>query len=140
MRTRLNFLTVSRAACAALLLVLSSVLPAAAVVDSRPSNALTLQDTPVTVRTCAASVPCGVSSFICYNPNGSAAYVQLFDLSTTVTPGSTVPTAVISMEASRAVAGTVGWRFYSAVQAIATTTPTGATPASTAVVCTFGVQ
>ena len=70
------------------------------------------------------------------NTTGAAAYVQLFDAATAgaVTPGTTVPDHVLTMAASASaidVFSSDGYVFELGVVAVATTTNTGSTGATT---------
>lgn len=80
----------------------------------------------------------------CYNPNGSAAYVQLFDVATTagVTLGTTTPTLSFGLPASSYTeivhVSTLGIHFANGLQIAATTTATGSTAPGTPLTCDAG--
>jgi hypothetical protein len=78
----------------------------------------------------------------CYNPNGSAASVQLFDaLAGNVTLGTTAPNAFITLGATSGrsipVLG-LGLQFLNGIAFAATTTPTGSTAPGSALQCSYG--
>lgn len=76
----------------------------------------------------------------CYNPNTSVAFVQVFDAATagSVTLGSTTPKYALPIPAGSNggyALALVGLQFASGIQVAATTTATGSTAPSTALVC-----
>lgn len=76
----------------------------------------------------------------CYNPNASAAYVQLFNAATSnVTVGTTAPYDVVPLQATTTVTWAVpaGDIYSVAISAAATTTYNGSTSPGTALVCSF---
>lgn len=102
-----------------------------------PSFAAALAGTVTAIR---ASGQAQLGGVTCYNPNASAAYVQVFDAATAaaVTLGTTASTLSIGIPPSLSgsfVPGTNGVHFASGIQWAATTTPTGSTPPSTGLAC-----
>ena len=91
--------------------------------------------TVVTVKSSAGEL----GAYHCLNPNTSAAYVQIFDISGTVTLGTTTP--VLSLGLPATSGGNLEWangiHFANAIKVAATTTATGLTATSTAVDCNF---
>lgn len=80
-----------------------------------------------------------------YNPNASAAFIQLFNAATAaaVTLGTTPPTMSIGLAASvnnPIVLGTDGAAFPLGIQVAATTTYNGSSAPGSAVVANFGVK
>jgi hypothetical protein len=74
----------------------------------------------------------------CYNPNATAAYVQIFDAPVaSVTLGTTPPSQSIGIAAtaSRNFTLSPGEEFLNAISIAATTTPTGSTAPATALTC-----
>lgn len=90
-----------------------------------------------TVQTVVGSAA-DVEGYYCWNPNSSVAYVQLFDVSGSVTLGSTAPKWSIGIPPTSAanLAG-LGLKFANAVKVASTTTATGSTANSTALDCNF---
>lgn len=74
----------------------------------------------------------------CYNPNASVEYVQIFDLATTVTLGTTPPTLAIPLAASTVSQLPFPAVMLNGLQLAATTTATGSTAPGSALVCNFG--
>jgi hypothetical protein len=74
-----------------------------------------------------------VTGWMIYNPNATIAYVQLFDLATTVTLGTTVPTLSLPIPAgaSANLLDGAGIAFDNGIQVACTTTATGSTAPST---------
>lgn len=128
------------AAVASALLLATLAGPGLADVSSRGVPLAALTTTPVNARTCAPSVPCGVDWLSCSNANASVEYVQLFDTTATVTPGTTAPYFFVALGASQTTSLQLGVRFFSEVQLIAATTPTGGSAPGTALNCSVGVQ
>jgi len=84
-----------------------------------------------------------LDSLICINPDASAtAYVQLFNTTSSVTLGTTVPDAFVSCPPGKSNCGgtNINWNFSTGVKAAATTTATNSTAATTALDCTFGIR
>jgi hypothetical protein len=81
-----------------------------------------------------------IDSMICFNPHASAdAYVQMFNTTSSVTLGTTVPDAFIPCPHAQNCGGTnINWNFGTGWKVAATTTSTGSTGATTALECTFG--
>ncbi len=75
---------------------------------------------------------------ICYNPNASVEYVQVFDLATTVTLGTTPPTLSIPLAASTVTQLPFPAVMLNGLQIAGTTTATGSTAPGSALVCNFG--
>lgn len=78
--------------------------------------------------------------YMVYNPNSSVSYVQIFDVASgSVTLGTTAPTYVIPLPATAAanVEFTAGINHATAITLAATTTATGSTAPSTALVGFF---
>lgn len=77
----------------------------------------------------------------CYNPNASAAYIQVFDVAKAsgVTLGTTVPVASFGFAATTGASvlnlTALGIHFANGIQVAATTTATGLTAPSTALDC-----
>jgi hypothetical protein len=90
--------------------------------------------------------PGTLSWLYAYNPNASAVFVQLFDAATpgAVTPGTTAPKLSLGIPASDSVAlnasDIAGTVFENGIVACATTTATGGTAPSTALVFNCGVR
>lgn len=76
----------------------------------------------------------------CYNPNASAAYVQLFDTTGAVTLGTTTPKMSIGIPATQHVSVQVGAAFLAGIKVAATTTATGSTAPSAALDCNFAIR
>jgi hypothetical protein len=92
-----------------------------------------------TVTTIQSSGPKKLDLYECYNPNGSAAYVQVFDISGTVTLGTSTAKNVFGIAAnSRGGLAAMGLTYSNAIKVAATTTATGSTAPGTALVCNFG--
>jgi hypothetical protein len=100
-----------------------------------PISFAALSTTVQTVRGSAG----GFESYQCYNPNSSVAYVQVFDISSTVTLGTSTPKWSIGIAAtsSQGLSG-LAMPFANAIKVAATTTATGSTAPTTALVCNFG--
>lgn len=105
--------------------------------DSTPVLATTLGTTVVTVKAVFGIL----TSYFIYNPNASAAYVQIFDTTGSVTLGSTVPKWSIAVPAT-AAANLSGLRlnFANAIKVAATTTVNGTTGPNTGLDCNFGYE
>lgn len=88
--------------------------------------------------------PSGLCGYNIYNPNSSVTYIQFFDLDAdNVTVGTTVPTFTLALPATGGVdapPASTSLLFSKGVTISATTTPTGSTAPSTAVVCTLFVD
>ena len=80
-----------------------------------------------------------LGAYHCLNLNSSVAYIQVFDISGTVTLGTTTP--VLSLGLPATSGGNLEWangiHFANAIKVAATTTATGLTAPSTAVDCNF---
>lgn len=102
-----------------------------------PILANALSTTVITVNSSAAVL----TSYYCYNPNSSAAYVQIFDISGTVTLGTSTPKWSIAIPAtSGANLAGLSLNFANAIKVAATTTATGSSAPSTALDCNFGYR
>ena len=125
---------------AAIVGMLGWALPAVAQSGAYLANGLST--TVKTARTCPASavVPCGMVWLSCLNPNASAAYVQVFDTTGTVTLGTAVPKLSFGLGATQATVFAVDVKFVAAVKIAATTTATGNTAPGTALDCNVGIQ
>jgi hypothetical protein len=78
--------------------------------------------------------------YMVYNPNTVACYIQLFDIATaSVTVGTTTPTYVLPIPAASAanLELSCGIDHATAITVAATTTATGGTTPTTALVCVF---
>jgi hypothetical protein len=77
--------------------------------------------------------------YACDNPNGSAAWIQVFDASATtgITPGTTPPKFFLPVPAG-AYSAVVPANVLNGIVIAATTTPTGGTAPSTALSCSIG--
>lgn len=83
--------------------------------------------------------------YMVMNLNAAPAYLQVFDLTSNVTLGLTVPTAVLPLPANATAANglaanlelTAGMKLANGLKVGATTTATGATPVSTGIIGTF---
>jgi hypothetical protein len=84
-----------------------------------------------------------LTSYYCFNPNTSVAYVQIHDIATAggVTLGTTVPKWSIGIPASGGanLAG-LALSFAAGIQVAATTTSGGSSAPSTALDCNFGYR
>lgn len=84
-----------------------------------------------------------VGKTLCYNPNATIAYVQLFNLAAaSVTVGTTSPleSVPIPPTLNGGFASPIGDLFSTAISAAATTTPTGGSAPSTALTCNFAYR
>jgi hypothetical protein len=81
----------------------------------------------------------GFESFSCYNPNSSVSYVQVFDISGSVTLGTSTPKLSFGIPANQSW-GLVDLAivFANAIKVAATTTAAGSTAPTNALVCNFG--
>jgi hypothetical protein len=105
------------------------------VLSVTPSLVPALSTSVTTIRSSAG----GFESYECYNPNSSVAYVQVFDISGTVTLGSSTPKQSIGIPATnRAGLSDLAMPYSNAIKVAATTTATGSTAPTTALVCNFG--
>jgi hypothetical protein len=100
-----------------------------------------LSTTPLTVSAGAAVL----NSYFCLNPNTSTTYIQIFDISGTVTLGTSTPKWSIGIPAGTGNPGAgnlsqMNLNFANAIKVAATTTATGSTAPSTALDCNFGVR
>ena len=96
-----------------------------------------------TVKGVLASATGKLMSYYIYNPNSSAAYVQIFDVATTggVTVGTTVPKWSVAIPATSAAnLGGLNMAFSNGIQVAATTTAKGSSAPSTALDCNFGYR
>lgn len=81
----------------------------------------------------------GVIQYLqCYNPDAAVSYVQIFDTTGTVTLGTTAPTLSLGFGATTGQNYTFGTWLHSGIKVAATTTPTGSTAPTTALVCNVG--
>lgn len=82
-----------------------------------------------------------LTSYYVYNPNSSVAFVQIYDISGSVTVGTSVPKWSIGIPATSA-ANLAGLRltFANAIKVAATTTAGGASAPSTALEANFGYE
>jgi len=95
-----------------------------------------LTNTKVAVKASAGTF----GGYMIYNPNSSAAYIQIFDVaSASVTLGSTTPTYVITIPATAGanLEMTNGINHATAITLAATTSATGSTAPSTALTAFF---
>lgn len=83
-----------------------------------------------------------LGSWHCYNPSNAAAFVQVFNVTGTVTLGTTVPDLSFGMATltNGGLEFTNGVVFSNAIKVAATTTATGSTAPSAALVCNFGYK
>lgn len=113
-----------------------NLIPSESAVPPRtPVRASALSTTVVTVS--GAGI---LDSIILFNPNTSVAYVQIFDISGTVTLGTSIPRLSIGVpkEDSVCLSG-LNLKFPNAIKVAATTTAAGSSAPSTALDCNFGV-
>lgn len=119
------------------LMLAATLTPALALDGVTPLLANGLTTTVKTVKSTE-----GVVAWLsCYNPNSAVAYVQFFDTAGAVTLGTTAPrlavglapSATTTLPLARAV-------FLNGVKIAATTTATGSTAPTTAVVCNLGIR
>lgn len=110
--------------------------------DSYVPNAQTsLLATVASVKSNAAGL---LGMVQCYNPNASAAFVQIFDAATagSVTLGTTPPTLSIGIPATTSsgpiMMSPIGIEFRNGIQVAATTTATGNTAPGSGLSCNFG--
>lgn len=94
-----------------------------------------LTTTPVSIKATKGQV----AFYSCANANASLVYLQFFDTTGTVTPGTTVPRMALAVKASDVSGLYVNVNFYKAIQVIAATTPTGAVAPGTPLNCAIGV-
>lgn len=80
-----------------------------------------------------------LGGWVVYNPNATVAYVQIFDVSGTVTLGTTRPHMFIPIPATSGanLEMTNGVQFANAIKIAATTTPSGSTAPGTAIPLTL---
>lgn len=80
-----------------------------------------------------------IGKLYCYNPNGSVAYVQIFNIAAaSVTVGASTPSQSYGIPASNAsgfILPIIGDQYGTAISAAATTTATGGSAPSTALDC-----
>jgi hypothetical protein len=106
-------------------------------VESRPGTAGGWSKVKYAAQTTAVQTVKGSAGtfggYYIYNPNSSAAYVQIFDVSGTVTLGTTVPDLCLAIPATSAanIEFNQGVNFANAIKLAATTTCTGSTGPST---------
>ena len=82
-----------------------------------------------------------LDSYYCFNPNSSVAYVQIFDISGTVTLGTSTPKWSIGIPATGgANLSNLNLSFANAIKVAATTTATGSSAPTTAIDCNFGYR
>jgi hypothetical protein len=94
-----------------------------------------LTNTATTIRSSGG----GWESFSCYNPNSSVSYVQVFDISGSVTLGTSTPKLSYGIPANASWGMTdLAMVFANAIKVAATTTATGSTAPTNALVCNFG--
>ena len=85
-----------------------------------------------------------LGNILCYNPNATVAYVQVFNVAAaSVTLGSTAPNYIVSVPATSnggysGLPGGHGMAFGTAISFAATTTPTGSTAPGTGLTCSYG--
>lgn len=73
----------------------------------------------------------------CYNSNATAAFVQFFDLTTAVTPGTTVPRFSLTINQGNQFFP-INVRFLNGVQVLAASTATGGSAPAATQNCSFG--
>jgi len=84
-----------------------------------------------------------VGAITIYNPSNAVAFVQFFDLASAVTLGTTTPTFVVGVPTLVSFYFTIpqgGLSFANAIKIAATTTATGSTAPSTALVFTMAYR
>ena len=102
-----------------------------------PVLANALSTTVVTISSGAAEL----QSYFCHNPSAATAFVQMFDISGTVTLGTSTPKWSIGIPAGQSGnLSQMNLKFTNAIKVAATTTATGSSAPATALVCNFGVQ
>lgn len=83
-----------------------------------------------------------LGKMLCYNPNSSVAYIQIFNIASgSVTLGSSVAVDVVPVPATLNGGYTLpfpGEQFSTAISFAATTTATGSTAPGTALTCSYG--
>lgn len=77
-----------------------------------------------------------VGSLLCYNPNASVEYVQVFDVSAAPTVGTTPARFFVPLPASTTTLVSLGVDMFNGMVVAATTTPGGNTAPGTALPCT----
>jgi hypothetical protein len=94
-----------------------------------------------TVQTVAGSAAT-LTAYYCANPNTAAAYVQIFDISGTVTLGSSTPKWSIRIPPNDGAANLsmLGLAFVNAIKVAATTTATGSGVPTTPLDCNFAYR
>lgn len=101
-----------------------------------PIKESALSTTVATIKASAGEL----GTYNCANTNSTFAYIQVFDVSGTVTLGTTAYNYLIPLPPSSA--GNVEWangiHFANAIKVAATTTATGSTALTTALDCSFG--
>jgi hypothetical protein len=94
-----------------------------------------LTNTAQTVRSSGG----GFESFSCFNPNSSVSYVQVFDISGSVTVGTSTPKLSYGIGANASWGMTdLAMVFANAIKVAATTGATNGTAPTNALVCNFG--
>ena len=95
-----------------------------------------LSNTVTTIKACAGNL----GTIICGNTNASMEYLQLFDVASTVTLGTTPPDWIIPISSSNTggLILVVGLNFANAIKVAATTTATGSLAPATALDCSAG--
>jgi hypothetical protein len=83
-----------------------------------------------------------LGKMLCYNPNATAAYVQIFNIASgSVTLGTSVAVDTVPVPAT-STAGFIlplpGENYATAISFAATTTATGSTAPGTALTCSYG--
>lgn len=115
-------------------------------VSCEPAFAQVRGAVPVTaaaLSTTVATIKSGNSTLQwlhCYNPSNAAAFVQIFDTAGAVTLGTTVPKVSIGIATLTSAMVPAPTSFLAGIKAAATTTATGSSAPSAAVVCNFGVN
>jgi hypothetical protein len=102
---------------------------------STPTQYAALSTTVQTIKGSAGTL----DSFTCYNPNATAAWIQVFNISGTVTLGTSTALEryhVPGEQSFGAIAMSKG--YDTAIKVAATTTATGSTAPTTGLVCNFG--
>lgn len=88
--------------------------------------------TPVVIK----AAPGDAVALLCYNPNASVAYVQFYDSTGTVTPGTTANKFFVPLPASTTTLVALNVNMFVGNQVAATTSPVNGTAPGTALPCT----
>lgn len=126
------------------LLLTAALLALSSVAEAQFYNAI---DVPIVGLTNSAvavrSVPAPLLSWECYNPNAVVSYIQVFDVSTSVTVGTTPNVFFMAVQPGQSSGTnqmptqTGSYSPTNPVKVAATTTPGGGTAPTSALACDF---